>query len=63
LPIQDVSVDFGAKIFQHRLDGRGNNLTETADGRDRHSLGQFVKQSQVGTILCFLQRALAPTRQ
>src|ERR1700693_2593476 len=63
LPFQNMSVDFGAKMFQHRLDGRRNNLTKTADGCEPHGQRQFLKQRQVGAILCFRQRALGPTRQ
>src|ERR1700736_1766049 len=63
LPFQNVSVDFVAKMFQHRLDRRRKNLTETAEEGKRHSWDRVVKQSQIRTILCFRHRSLAPTGQ
>ena len=51
LPFQNVRVDFGPKMFQYRLNGRGNDLAQAANGREAHRLRELIEECEVSAIL------------
>src|SRR5882757_2048379 len=61
--LQNVRIDFGAKVFQHGLNRRRHDLAETADRCKAHSLREFIKEPEVGAILSFGDAALRPARK
>jgi len=60
LAAKNVRIDFGAEMFEDGLDGSGNDLAESADGSEGHSLGEFVDESKIGAIGGVGQVALGP---
>src|SRR6266849_4621358 len=63
LALQHVGVDFGAKMFEHGLNRRRDDLTEAADRGETHGLREFVEQGEIGAILRFGYAALRPARE
>src|SRR6266481_3615771 len=51
LALQNVRVDFSAKMFYHRLNRRGHDLAKAADRSKAHGLREFVEQCEIGSIL------------
>src|SRR6266850_2862791 len=63
LAFQNVCVNFGAKMFQHRLNRRGRDLAEAADRSKAHGLRELVEKREVGAILGFGDAALRPAHE
>src|SRR6266403_829385 len=63
LALQNVCVNFGAKMFQDRLNGCGCDLAEATDRSKAHGLRELVEQREVGTILGFGDPALRPAHE
>src|SRR6267142_285985 len=63
LAFQNVRVNFGAKMFQDRLNRRGRDLTEAADRSKAHGLRELVEQREVGAILWLRDAALCPAQE
>src|SRR5258708_11831863 len=63
IAVQNVSVNFGAKMFQHGLNRRGHDLAETADRGKAHGLREFVEEREIGAILRFGYAALRPAHE
>src|SRR5258707_12080811 len=63
LAVKNVRIDFGAKVFEHGLNGRGHDLAEAADRSEAHGLREVVEQREIGAILRFGDGALRPARE
>src|SRR6266404_3776581 len=63
LSFQNVCVNFGAKMFQHRLNRRRRDLAEAADRSKDHGLRELVEKREVGAILGFGHAALRPAHE
>src|SRR5258708_27763715 len=63
IAVQNVSVNFGAKMFQHGLNRRGHDLAEAADRGKAHGLREFVEEREIGAILRFGYAALRPAHE
>src|SRR5712692_9494701 len=63
IAVQNVSVNFGAKMFQHGLNRRGHDLAETADGGKAHGLREFVEEREISAILRYGYAALRPAHE
>src|SRR5713226_4262044 len=61
--LQNVRIDFGAKMFEHGLNRRRGDLAEAADGSQTHGLREFVEERQIGAILRFRDAALRPANE
>src|SRR5258708_14013268 len=60
LALQNVSINFHTKMFQHGLNRRGHDLTQTADRTEAHSLREFIKDPEVDAILGLRDPTLRP---
>src|SRR5712664_1713848 len=63
LAFQNVRVNLGAKMFQHRLNRCGRDLAEAADRSKAHGLRELVEQREVGAILGLGDAALRPAHE
>src|SRR6266851_359481 len=63
LALQHVGVDFGAKMFEHGLNRRRDDLAEAADRGETHGLREFVEEGEIGAILRYGYAALRPARE
>src|SRR5580704_3626041 len=63
LPLQNVRIHFLAKMFQHGLHRRRNNLPQPADRSQTHGLAKLIDQSEIRAVLCFRQPAMCPSHQ
>src|SRR5260370_18973582 len=63
LASRDVRIDFSSKMFQHRLDRCGHDLTKAADGRQGHGLTKLVEQGEALPILAFRETASRPVNE
>src|SRR5258708_39113536 len=63
LALQNMSVNFSAKMFQHGLNRRGHDLAETADRGKAHGLREFIEEREISAILRFGYAALRPAHE
>ena len=61
--MQNVRIDFGAKMFQHGLNRRRCNLSEAADRSKAHGLRELLEECEVRAILRFRYAPLRPAHQ
>src|SRR6266850_2293640 len=63
LAFQHVCVNFGAKMFEDRLNRRRRDLTEATDRSKAHGLRELVEKREVSAILGFGDPALRPAHE
>src|SRR6266850_1267456 len=63
LAFQHVGVNFGAKMFEDRLNRRRRDLTEATDRSKAHGLRELVEKREVSAILGFGDPALRPAHE